>query len=92
MNPRSLALIIGVLDTIALVVAVSTLLPSASDPATRGLDNAADAAIALIYAVTALPALVLVWRRRAPRTALTLAIAFPAVFAAAFLAAVIAYI
>jgi hypothetical protein len=91
MNARIIALVVAGLDTLALVLAAIALFASGSDPATSGLDSAAGAAVVGLYAVTALPALLLAYFRRAPRTALMLALAFPAVFAALFIAVVIAY-
>jgi hypothetical protein len=92
MNARSLAFIIAALDTIGLAIAIVPLFTSTSDPATRGLDDAAGLAVVLLYAVTVGPALFLLSYRRAPRTALTLTLVFPAVFAALFLAAVVAFL
>lgn len=53
---------------------------SQHDPATKGLDEGAGQVVTVLFAITGLPALVLVWRGRAPRTALILALAFPGVF------------
>ena len=64
---------------------------SGSDPATKGLDNAAGIVATTILLVTALPALVLALTRRAPRLALTLALAFPVVLALLFMAIVVAF-
>lgn len=91
MNARMVALVVGALDTLALLLVAFALFGSGSDPATKGLDAAAGGAVVLLYAITALPALLLAYYRRAPRIALTLALAFPAVFAALFIAVVIAY-
>ena len=91
MNARILAIVIGALDTVALGLAALALFASGSDPAAKGLDLAAGGVVALLYAVTALPALALAWCRRAPRTALALALAFPAVFLIAFVAVVISF-
>jgi hypothetical protein len=81
---RLTTIIIALLDTVALLFAVSVTFLSGSDAATKGLDNAAGWAILALFLLTAAPALILVWRRRAPRTALAFAIAFPAAFVAFF--------
>jgi hypothetical protein len=70
------------------VIADVTFL-SQSDPATAGLDSAEGISATILFAATSLPAFGLALARRAPRSALGLAIAFPAVFAALFIAAVI---
>jgi len=92
MSARLLALILIVFDTVAVAMTALSLFGATPDPATRGLDNAAGIAVALLYAVTALPALFLVSYRRAPRAALVLALAFPGVFVIMFLTATIAYL
>src|SRR5215831_21201296 len=61
---------------------------SGSDPATKGLDEAAGVTALLL--ITAAPALGLILFGRALKTALTLALAFPAALAALFIAANIA--
>jgi hypothetical protein len=70
------------------LVTVATFL-SGSDAATRGLDHAAGLAVTALFAVTGLPALILVWRGLRPRLALWLALGFPAAFAVAFGAVVV---
>jgi hypothetical protein len=90
MRRRTVTIAVGVLDGIAWVlVAVATFL-SGSDPATKGLDVAAGVAVTILFALTAVPALVLVRLRRAPRVALVLALAFPAVLALLLVAAIVA--
>lgn len=91
MSARTAALAIAVIDCIAWLIAAIGTFASGSDQATKGLDNAAGWAITLLLLVTAIPALVLCYRRRAPRTALVLALAFPAAFVVLFIAAVIAF-
>ena len=81
---RLTTIIIALLDTVAFLFAASVTFLSGSDAATKGLDNAAGWAILALFLLTAAPALFLVWRRRAPRTALAFAIAFPAAFVAFF--------
>ena len=75
---RIATLIIALLDTAVFLFAVSITFFSGSDAATKGLDNAAGWGMLAFYALTAGAALVLLWRGRAPRTALALALAFPA--------------
>ena len=86
---RLATLIIALLDTAAFIFAVSVTVLSGSDPATKGLDNAAGWAIVALFLATAAPALVLLWRGRAPRAALALALAFPAAILA-FIAVIVA--
>jgi len=91
MRLRIAALIVVALDTVGWgLVAAGTFL-SKSDAATKGLDQAAGYAVTILFLATAVPALVLAWRRRAPRLALTLALAFPAIFVLLFVGAVIAF-
>jgi len=79
---RLATFIIALLNTAAFLFAVSVTFGSLSDAATKGLDNAAGWAIVVLFLLTAAPALVLVERKAAPRTALALAIAFPAAIVA----------
>jgi hypothetical protein len=79
---RLATLIIALFDTAVFLFAVSVTFFSGSDAATKGLDNAAGWAMVALFALTAAPALVLLWRQRAPRTALAFAIAFPAAIVA----------
>jgi len=78
-----------VLDTIAWIFIACATFLSGSDPATKGLDVAAGVAVTGLFALTAVPAIALVARRRAPRTALMLALAFPAVFALLLVVAIV---
>ncbi|HEV8552284.1 MAG TPA: hypothetical protein VGR65_02710 [Casimicrobiaceae bacterium] len=64
---------------------------SGSDAATKGLDEGAGLIVTALFFVTGAPALALAVLCRAPKTALTLALAFPAAFAVLFVAAVIAF-
>ena len=64
---------------------------SGSDPATKGLDRTAGLVVTILWLLTGLPAFVLVLRRRAPKAALLLALAFPAAFVVMFAAAVVAF-
>jgi hypothetical protein len=91
MNIRTVTLAAALLDSAAwLVVAFATFF-SGSDPATKGLDNGAGIAVTLLFLVTTIPSLFLLYRKRAPRAALTFALAFPAVFILMFAAVVIAF-
>ncbi len=89
MTARTAALVVGALDCAAFAVAAIAMFGSGSDAATKGLDIATGLALIGLLAVTAVPALTLVYRRRAPRTALALALAFPAAFIILFVAVVI---
>jgi len=88
---RPLTIVFCALDALATgAVAVSTF-GRVAEPATHSLDLAAGYAVLILFLLTAAPALWLSWRRRSPRLALCLSLAFPAVFALLFLAAVIAF-
>jgi hypothetical protein len=80
---RLTTLIIALVDTAIFLFAASVTLFSGSDAATRGLDNAAGWGIVALFAITVAPALVLLWRGKAPRTALALVLAPPLVIVAA---------
>ena len=70
-NIRTAAIVVSLFDAGGWAfVAVATFL-SRSDPATKGLDNAAGLAATVLLLVTAVPPLVLALVRRAPRLALT---------------------
>ena len=91
MRLRMAALIVAALDTVGwTLVAVNTFL-SQSDPATKGLDQAAGYAVTLLLVLIVAPALIFAWRQRSTRLSLTLVLAFPAVFALLFVAVVIAW-
>jgi len=76
---RAAAIVIGLLDALACgLVAIATLAPI-SEHATAGFDSAAATVVVLLFVVTGLPALVFAMPGRAPKTALTLALTFPAV-------------
>ena len=78
-------------DIAAWVIIASTSFYSGSDAATRGLDQAAGVFATALFLVTAVPGFALAWFRRAPVTALMLALAFPAGFVVAFVAAIMAF-
>ena len=64
---------------------------SQSDPATKALDNFAGYAVTIVFLLTGAPALVLAWRNRAPRLALSLSLGFPTGFVLLFAVAVAAF-
>jgi hypothetical protein len=72
--------ITGAFDTAAWLFLAGQYFWSGSDPATKGFDEGAGVAATVLFALTGAPALVLAWHSRAPRTALLLGLAFPAVF------------
>ncbi len=81
---RVWTIVIAAIDALAWLAVAFATFGSGSDPATKGLDRLAGIAATLLLLVTAVPALVLALRRRAPRLALALALAFPAAFVAMF--------
>lgn len=91
MRLRTITLAACAVDFVAwAIIAYATLL-SGSDAATRGLDRTAGMLVTGLFFATAVPAFALTRRGRAPITALVLALAFPRVFAVAFVAAVVAF-
>jgi hypothetical protein len=92
MNVRVATIVIGILDALGWAAAAWAYFDSNSDHATIGFDNAAGVIVTGLFVVTAVPALILAGLRRAPRTALALALAFPAVFVLMFAAAVIVFL
>jgi len=88
---RIATIVIGLLDAAAWIVLAFMTFLSGSDPATKGLDIGAGLVVTVLFLVTGVPGLVLASIGRAPRTALTLALAFPAVFVLLFVAVVIAF-
>lgn len=91
MNIRVATTVIGLLDAAGCVAVAIGTFNSGSDPATIGFDYASGVIVTGLFLVTGLPALVLAYLRRAPRAALALALAFPAIFALLFIAAVIIF-
>ena len=90
MSLRNLTMAVCLLDTLVLACVAFATFWSGSDPATKGLDTAAGVAVTALFALTGAPALVLASIRRAPRTALTLALAFPSLLALLLAAAIVA--
>jgi hypothetical protein len=80
MNKRTATIIIALLDALACAALLAIYFNSDSDQATIGFDRAAGVVVAGLFAITGLPGLILAASRRAPRTALSLALAFPGVF------------
>jgi hypothetical protein len=91
MTLRFATLIVSLLDLAAWIFICYATFLSGSDQATKGLDNDAGLAVTALFLMTGAPALVLALKGRAPKTALTLALAFPAAFAVLFVALVIAF-
>ncbi len=88
---RIAAIIIGLLDALTCAIIAVATYNSGSDPATIGFDYAAGVIVTGLFVVTGLPALVMAFIRRAPKTALALALAFPAIFILLFAGAVILF-
>jgi hypothetical protein len=91
MNLRTATIIAGLVDAAVWAFVAFAAFTSGSDAATRGLDEGAGLVVTALFLVTGAPALALGLSGRAPRTALTLALAFPAAFAALFVAALVAF-
>jgi len=88
---RVAAIIIGLLDALACAIIAVATYNSGSDPATIGFDYAAGVIVTGLFVVTGFPALVMAFIRRAPKSALALALAFPAIFILLFAGAVILF-
>ena len=91
MNRRAITIAVALLDAAASAVVAVASYTSGSDPATVGFDYAAGVIVGVLFLLTGLPALILSYCKRAPRTALILALAFPAAFAVLFLATVVIF-
>ena len=91
MSIRAANIAIGILDCLGWAAAALAMFNSGSDPATKGFDIAAGWVVTLLLLATGVPALIFAYLGRAPRTALTLALAFPAVFLVLFVAVAIAF-
>jgi hypothetical protein len=91
MNKRTITIAIALLDAAGCFVIVVAAYNSGSDPATIGFDYAAGAIASALFLLTGLPALILTYLKLAPRAALILALAFPAIFAVLFLTAVVVF-
>ena len=88
---RTATIIVCIFDAAAWILVALATFMSGSDPATRGLDQAAGVVVTALFLVTAAPAFALILLGRAPVTALVLALAFPAIVAIAFVVTVIAF-
>jgi hypothetical protein len=91
MTLRTPTVIVSLLDAAVCALIALAMFNSEADPATQGLDEAAGCIVTVLLLITAGPAFALVLFRRAPKTALILALAFPAAFTALFVAAIIAF-
>ncbi|MGE5165000.1 MAG: hypothetical protein ACM3IH_13385 [Sphingobacteriales bacterium] len=91
MTLRFVTIIVSILDFLAWIFIASATFLSGSDQATKGLDNVAGMAVTALILVTGVPALVLALKARGARTALALALAFPATFAVLFIALVVTF-
>jgi hypothetical protein len=91
MTLRKATIILCPLDAAIWLLVAFEMFNTGSDPATKGLDEAAGYIVTALFVVTAAPARALTSFGRAANTALTLALAFPTVFAAMFIATVIAF-
>jgi hypothetical protein len=87
----STLIIAGVGAAISIFLIVWLSFFSGSDAATKGLDLIAAWMIGILSTITVLPALLLVGFGRAPRTALALALGFPAVFLLVFLGIIVEF-
>jgi hypothetical protein len=90
-NIRVATIVIGLMDAAGCAVVAVASYTSGSDPATIGFDYAAGVIVMGLFIVTGLPALIMAYLRRAPRTALALALAFPGIFVLLFIATVIVF-
>ena len=88
---RTATITVCLFDAAAWILVALATFMSGSDPATRGLDQAAGFVVTALFLVTAAPAFALILLGRAPVTALLLALAFPAIVAVAFVATIIAF-
>ena len=91
MTVRVVTVIVCILDTIGSLLGATAYFVSQSDQAMAGFDEVAGVIIAVLSAVTVVPAFALVLTRKLPTTALTLALTFPAIFAILFVAVIIAF-
>jgi hypothetical protein len=86
---RIATILISILDAAGAAIIAVLMLRSESDPATLGLDVAAGWTVTIWCLVTAVPAFILALTSQWRKTALALALAFPAGLAALIAAAVI---
>ena len=91
MNLGGITIAVLGLDTLAWAGVALATFWSGSDPATEGLDQAAGVAVTALFVLTSVPAVVLIRLHRAPRAALALALAFPALLGLLLVAAIVAF-
>ena len=91
MRLRTVTIAVCLLDALVWAGVALATFCAGSDPATKGLDHAAGVAVTTLFALTTAPALVLTGARRASRTALTLAVTFPALVVLLLVAAIAAF-
>jgi hypothetical protein len=89
MTLRAVTFAVCLLDAMGWTFVAFATFFSGSDPATKGLDQAAGVLVTALFVLTCVPALALARLRRAPRTALALAFAFPAILALLLMAAIV---
>jgi len=78
---RAATIIIGILDVVV-AIAVTAVILKYSDPAFFGLDTFLIWAVPILALVTAVPAIMLAAKSQRPKSALALALLFPAGFGA----------
>ena len=91
MTLRTSTIFVCLLNATACIFLAFASFMSGSDQATKGLDEAAGYTVIGLFLITSIPALALAFFGRAPKTALILALAFPAAFVALFVAAIVAF-
>jgi hypothetical protein len=74
-----------VLDAAGWAFAAIGYFGSGPDPSAGGFEHAAGVIVTVLFVITVLPAIVLTLTNRMQKTALTLAVAFPAVIASLLL-------
>jgi hypothetical protein len=91
MTLRTATIIVGLLGAAVWIFVAFAMFGLGSDPATRGLDEAGGYIVTTLFLTAAVPALSLAVFRRAPKTAVTLALVFPVAFAALFVLTMLAF-
>ena len=89
MTMRTTTIIACVFNAVVWALFAFEMFLSGSDPATSGLDAAAGYVVTALFLATVVPALALIAFGRAPKAALTLALAFPLVVAGLFIATIL---
>jgi predicted permease len=88
MTVRGVTLIVCALDLVGWLLTLIGYLGFQTDQTTAGMDYVALVFVSALLVLTAVPALVLALIGRSPKTALALALAFPAILAIVFVAAI----